>query len=622
MEIQLPNASENMEKEKNNLKGTNKSNFGGIKGFFMMLGKPFKKLFSKAKAFYQKYLEYSIHKYKAFTALQVKEVFSREKATNNVARERVLSIVFPILRFLIVFAITFVLFFLNSIFGIIQPLSLYYFFVFFTAVIIVMQLIASIASCTNSYYIAEDNKVLITFPSSGATLFLSKLTVEYIKELKSATGLYVPFTMGLIVYGSLMNKLAPFQLVSALWGLIPIVIMCAVIVLLGSLFSVLYLQYLRLVKTLPVVRLVVLGALFGGIVYLSVLVINLIPENINLIQMWNTIRAGIDGFLKEFTKYAYPIDFFCSTIVGFRGNAYKGFKLIGKSFARFALILAVSIVLFAVVFIVIKKLFLHMMTKSVDYEKVSENIHHKNNIHHQHTTFAFKELKISFRTLEISGTYVVTYVLIPVLILLLCKVFDAINTNMRGNMLSIMFILLLIVLPLLASNTPISSAYSREGHAGYIKKTKPIKPYTPMLSKLLFNLVLSIPSIFASIFIVGRFGKMDIPSLIFLGFSVLLLQYAHIFYSSTLDFTKPKNESYQTEGQGVKNPNENTATVVAFVMSFVFAGFVYFFFNECVKFKDPTFIKAAVRLFIASAVTFGSCLTLYILKLKAFFMER
>ena len=344
-----------MKKERTG-KGTMKNFFGKVKAFFVMLSNPFKKLYGKTKVFYKNRLEYPVDKYKAFTALQVKEVFSREKATTNVARERVISIVSPIIKFVIVFAITFVLFFLNSIFGIIQQLSLYNFFVFFTTIIVVLQLIASISSCTKSYYIAEDNKVLITFPSSGASLFLSKLTVEHIKELKSSLSLYIPVTMGIIVYSSIMNKLAPFQFISAIWGLFPIAILCAVIVLLGSLLSVLYLQYLRLVKTFPVIRLIVLGALFGLVVYLSVLVIN-------LIQMWNAVRASIDGFLKSFIKYAYPIDFFCTTIIGFRGNAYKGYRLTGLSFARYALILAAGIVLFVLVFIIIKKLFLHMMTK-------------------------------------------------------------------------------------------------------------------------------------------------------------------------------------------------------------------------------------------------------------------
>ena len=587
-----------------------------MKNFFGRIKDRFKAFFNKD------YLSYSFHKYKAFTALQMKEVFSKDNPSNNPVRDRIISIVSPFIRFVVVFGLTFGLCFINEIFFIIQPLSMYYLIVFFVTIICILQLLSSTAGCTRSYYIAEDNKVLITFPSTGASLFLSKLTVEFIKELKNTFGLMLPIVMGIVLFNTTVNRLVPMSFLSVIWLIIPIVILCAIIVLLGSLLSVLYLQYLRIVKTFPVVRLIVLGSLFAGLVYLAIVIINKIPPDIELRLMWNQIKAGIDGFLKVFTKIMIPFDYLCSIFCGFTGVSYRGYKLTGVSFARFALLLVILVVLFVLVFIIIKKLFLHMMTKSVDYEKVKENIEHKNHIHHKESTFAIKELKISFRTLEISGTYVVTYVVIPVLILLLCKVFDAINTNMKGDMLTIMFNVLLISLPLLASNTPLSSAYSREGHAGYIKKTKPIKPYIPMLSKLLFNLVLSIPSIFASVFIVGKFGKIDVGSVILVGISILFVQYAHIFYSSTLDFTKPRNEAYQTEGQDAKNPNENTSTVVAFVMSFVFALLVFFFFREQVTIHSTTFIKAALRIFFISAITFGATLSLYFLKLKAYFMEK
>ena len=586
-----------------------------IKNFFANLKEKFKAFFNK------EYLSYSFHKYKAFTALQLKEVFGKDKESTNQVRDRIFAIVLPVIRFVVVFAITYALFILNDLFGIIQPVSVFNFFVFFTAVILILQLLASISSCTKSYYIAEDNKVLITFPSAGGSLFLSKLTVEFIKELKSSFNLYIPFTMAMLIKIATSRTIAPFQLASVFWCIFPIILMCVFVTLLGSLLSVIYLQYLRLVKTFPFIRAIVLAILFGGAVYLAIKVINLIPPDIELRLMWNTMRSGIDGFLKSFEKGAVPIAYFCSIICGVTGT-YRGYRLTGVSFGRFFILLLILIGLFIIVFIMIKKLFLHMMTKSVDYEKVKENIHHDNSAHRQLTTFAFKEFKIQTRTLDISGTYIVTYVLIPVLILLLCKIFDAINTNMKGNMLSIMFILLLIVLPLLASNSPLASAYSREGHAGYIKKTKPVKPYVPMISKLLFNLVLSLPSIFASMFIVGRFGKIDTASTILLGFSVLFLQYGHIFFSSTLDFTKPKNEAYQTEGQGVKNPNENASVVVAFAIAFIFAFLVFFFFNEQVKAKDITFVKSALKLFTLAFVIFGSNVLLYFLKLKAFFLER
>ena len=583
----------------------------------------FSKIKGRFKAFFNKeYLSYSFHKYKAFTALQIREVFGKDKSTKSPIFDKILMIVVPIVKFGIVFAISYVIFMLNSMFGIIQPISIYNFFVFFTTVIIVLQLLASISSCTKSYYIAEDNKVLITFPSSGASLFMSKLTVEFIKELKSSISLYIPFTMGMLLYVASAKTLAPFQMASVFWCIIPIIILCAIITLLGSFLSMLYLQYLRLVKTFPIIRIIVLLVLFAAGVYLAVVLINLIPENIELRLMWNNMRAGIDGFLKSYEKYAVPISYFCSIFCGVTGTAYKGYRIQPICFGRFGIVLLIFIALFIIVFLVIKRLFLHMMTKSVDYEKVKENVHHLNHQHHQHTTFAFKEFKIQIRTLEISGVYVVTYVLIPVLILLLCKIFDAINTSMRGNMLSVMFIMLLIILPLLASNTPISSAYSREGHAGYMKKTKPIRPYTPMISKLIFNLVLSLPSIAACMFIVGRFGKIDTVSVILLGFSVLFLQYGHIFFSSTLDFTKPRNESYQTEGQSAKNPNENTSAVVAFVISFIFAFLVFFFFNEQVKAKSETFVNSSLRLFAIAFVILASNAVLYVLKLKAFFLER
>ena len=589
--------------------------------FSQRIGKFFAKLRRNFKAFFSKdYMTYSFIKYRAFTGLQYKEVFSREKAATKTS-DKIIRIVSPIIRFVIVFALTFVLFVLNTVFNIVQINSIYFFLVFFTTVMFILQLISSTVSCTKSYYIAEDNKVLITFPSSGASLFLSKLTIEFFKELKNTVGLYFPVVLATVMFAATSNPQCPFQIGSVFWLIFPMILYVAIIVLLASLLSVLYLQYLRLVKVVPVIRIIVLAALFTGVIYLAVLVINKIPENIELRTMWNDIRFGIDDFLIRFNQIAVPASFFMSVICGFTG-AYKGYRLKGLSFGRFGLLLAISIVLFALVFIIIKRLFLHMMTKSVDYEKVNEKANHPNHMHHKHTTFAFKELKISFRTLEISGAYVVTYVLIPVLILLLCKVFDAINTNMKGDMLTIMFNVLLITLPLLASNAPISSAYSREGHAGYMKKTKPIAPYTPMISKLLFNLVLSVPSIAASVYIVGRFAKIDAGSVVILGICILLLQYAHIFYSSTLDFTNPRNENYQTEGQGAKNPNENVSTVVAFVMSAVFAFVVFFLFKEQVVKEADTFMAAAVRVLFVSIVIFSSCLLLYFLKLKAFFMER
>ena len=129
-----------MKKEKVGFKVRMKNFFANIKGRF--------------KAFFSKeYLSYSFSKYKAFTALQIREVFGRDKDTKSKIFDKILMIVVPIIKFGVVFAISYVIFMLNNMFGIIQPISIYNFFVFFTVVIIVLQLLASISSCTKSYYI-------------------------------------------------------------------------------------------------------------------------------------------------------------------------------------------------------------------------------------------------------------------------------------------------------------------------------------------------------------------------------------------------------------------------------------------------------------------------------------
>ena len=213
------------------------------KGFKQRMNNFFGKIKERFKAFFNKeYLAYSFHKYKAFTALQYKEVFSRDKATTKTS-DKIIRIVSPIIQFTVVFAVGFVLFFLNGFFGIIQATSLFHFFVFFTAVMFTMQLITSIVSCTKSYYIAEDNKVLITFPSSGASLFLSKLTIEFLKELKSTVGIYFPVALALVLFAATKNVLSPFSIGSVFWLVIPTIFFVVTIVLLASLLSVLYLQY-------------------------------------------------------------------------------------------------------------------------------------------------------------------------------------------------------------------------------------------------------------------------------------------------------------------------------------------------------------------------------------------
>ena len=270
---------------------------------------------------------------------------------------------------------------------------------------------------------------------------------------------------------------------------------------------------------------------------------------------------------------------------------------------------------------VIKPIFFKMLSKSFEFDKYVFDTEQKNIVRKPFVTFANKEFRINFRTVEFSGNYFIVYIIIPILILLLNNLFAAMNTKLSGEIMTYAFNILLILLPLLASNSMIATLYSKEGRAGYIKKTKPINPLGALVAKLLFNLVFSVISIIVSVAIFASFTKIGIAESIFLALAILLIQYGHIFYSATLDIMNPQNEQYATIGDEISNPNENKSTLVAFIMSFAIAFVSYVFLNESYS-SSGSFLFGSVKIFILSLFIFGSFLLMFLLKIKAYYYER
>ena len=75
---------------------------------------------------------------------------------------------------------------------------------------------------------------------------------------------------------------------------------------------------------------------------------------------------------------------------------------------------------------------------------------------------------------------------------LLNALYKAMETNYRGDVLKCTFNVLIMCLPMLASNAMVATYYSREGRAGYLKRTKPIDALYPLFAKLVFNTLFAI----------------------------------------------------------------------------------------------------------------------------------
>ena len=177
--------------------------------------------------------------------------------------------------------------------------------------------------------------------------------------------------------------------------------------------------------------------------------------------------------------------------------------------------------------------------------------------------------------------------------------------------------------PMLASNAVIATLFSKEGRAGYVKKTKPINIFMPIFAKLFFFMALSLPSVAATVAVFGSFVNEVFKwyDIALLGLMLILFQYGHIMFSALTDIMRPQNEQYATVGDNVQNPNETTSTLVAFAISAVVAGFSYILFSE-VTLSTGTVTLALLKLLGIAAVFFVGVGSLYIKCIRAYYYEK
>ena len=532
------------------------------------------------------------------------------------------SIVFGMLKFLLVVAIVFAVLFALSYVGFISKYQdVLPLFTMFLAVITFLSLCSSTYNLTKSLYLADDNKVLITFPVNANKLFFSKLFVYFFYELKKSFLLLIPGVFGFLLFETIGFKGRELSALTLLWMIIPIILLVVIQVLLSAVISIPFMYVYRLFKRNQIFDLIVVGAAVAVFIIAVINLINLIPDDIDLDRQWPSMVNGFENFIVTFDKYAYPINFYSRVFFGESSSSGFHYQLVGFTFLKTLIAIGVIGLLTLFAFLLIRPVYFKMIYKTFEFDKNLQLAAKKNVKHKKYVTFANKEFKLSFRDFDISGSYIAIYIIVPILLFFMDRVISAISTSMRGNNIAIAVNALLTILPLLASNSTIATLYSKEGRTAYLTKSNPVNPFIPLTSKLLFNLLFCVPSIIACAIIFANFSGLGVLIAVLFSVSVLLIQYAHIFYCAAQDIMNPQNEVYATTGNDFNNTNEAKATVMAFAGSFVLTIVLYFMLVESMNLHE-NYLSAFIRLLIIAAVLFAGFLYLFIKKIQAFYYEK
>jgi len=524
------------------------------------------------------------------------------------------QLIFALVKFFVVTAITYILLLLGNRYGLFSydesPIIV--------ILVLSLSLTLSLISCTfelmKTLFMAEDNKVLITLPVNTNHIFVSKIIVYFVYEIKKSFEFLIPITLGSVILLVGKGLCSPFVF---LWMWVPLIFIITLPVLIGSLLSIPLMYIYRIIKKNSITEIIsliiIIACIVTGVVYL----INLIPDKIDLINESPAIKRAINDFLVNFEQKIKIMSELIYIIIGQKQHDLR-YSLTLITIVKFLVLVVLCCVLFIMVYFISRPIFFTMMSKNFEMVKSLQN-NKRNKIHKKYFTFINKEFMINLRTINISINYLMVYIVVPILILLLNKMFVAMDSSDMGYRLKYSFNVLLILLPLLASNALIATFYSREGRAGYIKKTKPIEIVYPLLAKLFFNVVFSIPSIIASVFIFGGLNKIGIASIIIFIFTTLFVYLGHMLFSAALDIMHPQNEQYATTGLAIDNPNENKSTLMAFLVSFAFAIIGYKLLSEAQALGN--LIIGFGKLFLIGAVYLIFNVYMFVKRVKAYYYE-
>lgn len=544
---------------------------------------------------------------KTLVMMQLKDKLDLSFAKS--VKQTIFRIVFSLLKFASMTAVIYLAFYFLStlrLTSLNKGIPTNFFSIVFS-IMIVLSILVEIFGLNKSLYLAKDNQVLLTMPTSRQTVFFSKMIVYLCYEFIRNMFYIVPL---LVAYG-MINSMPIFFYP---WIIIANLIITLFTTSIASLLSIPFLFLSLFLKRVKVLEYLVVGCVIGGILTLVILIINAIPANIDILGNWGTIFWDLQDIFAKFVANFYILYRFTMAFVGFRyglSNVFFG----SVQVETLLIVCALTVVTLVATYFLIRPLYFRMASKPFEFTK-KPHLTQKRNIEHSAFVGSLKkEFIMTSRTSEKFNPLVLTTVFLPLAIFLLNKIFAAMDTRLAGTYMSMSFNILLILLVVLSTNAMVSKLYSEEGLSGFINKTVPATYTKVLLSKLVIYAVFMSVSILASTIIFSIFSKFTALQGISIFLTLLGIYLGHMFWSASLDIMNPQTEQYVTTGTHVNNPNETKTTLVAFLMSAVMTFVFYFLISESSKYVFAKVLGIAV-------IYFGWNLYMYLSKIKTFFKEK
>ncbi len=466
------------------------------------------------------------------------------------------------------------------------------------AFLLVFGFLSLLSHLSKSLFDSPDNKILLTYPCSGSTVFLARLAVYFVHEYGRNLVVQVPLLIG---YMLIMG--APFYMY--FYVFLAFLFISVFEVLLASLLSIPHHLLSVFFSSHPRLRAFLVLLLFLALAAVFVYLVLLVPDSVDVFTNWGFYFREIQKIMTGYKVYALPFYALTSFAIGdLTGFAYTPFPVL--SLYAFLVMLALSVLFAAFDVFVLNPYYLRLSGLGGSAKKEHGSRHAKS----RRLPPSLSVVKKEFLLLRSSGgrlySYALAFLALPFIGLALAKFFHGMELSNTGRLYVETVMLLVYLLFSLCSTSALATSFTSEGDAFLYSRSQPRSGLLFLFGKLFFPALIAMTSLLASSILYSAFYGLRATQTALFALAIILLFLGTAMVALILDYVHPASVFLEDGGN---NRSERLVTVLAFFLSVLVSFLFYLYRNEEI-------VVSYYKLFALALVYFLVSLSFFLLKGK------
>ena len=422
----------------------------------------------------------------------------------------------------------------------------------FTTVIFLTQII-SIVTCVGSMmdvlYNSKENTMLLAFPCNYNEVFISKIIVFALEEIRKSCFFILPF---LVSYGMISDGGAAY------WAqLIPLWIFIVLFpVLFSAIISIPAIFVKKFLGNHPVLFGVLVALLLGGVFALVTYALSFLPTPVKLIAFYNTFMNAFRAILIKINKFSLF------------------YQLIGKGmfgkwvYMTFPVIAVIFFGTMLLCFFVAMPFYFKAASSSAEHSTGGHHKVVKTRFNNLFMTFFRKEVKLMFRSSKSLNSALSIVLVFPIISYIMNFIVAAVRTNVYGDYMTIAFNIMITLSLIGTYNANCASAISQEGSEFAVLKAAPSDTTLATWAKLALTMVVDVLAVLTMCLVITFTTTLPAQDIALMAGIILPVSLGNVLWSFQIDLLNPKINDYAVKGDAVvDNPNIAKALLFGFLIS-------------------------------------------------------